>query len=173
MKVLIAGLPGSGKSTQTQKLASELGYPPIHMGESLRKIASEGGELGEKVKEIMHKGHLVDDQTVAEVIQQVIKENGADKGFVMEGYPRSIAQIEIFDPGFDKVLYLALPEEELIKRLTERGRSDDTPDAVKTRIEVQKAGLDKVLEHYKEQLIEVEATGTIDEVFEKIKSHLK
>ncbi len=175
MKVLLAGLPGSGKSTQTQKLSGELGVPAIQMGDSLRKIASDGGELGEKVKEIMHKGELVDDQTVAQVIQQVISQNGSDGGFVMEGYPRSIAQVEIFDPGFDKVIYLTLPEEELIKRLTERGRSDDTPEAVKTRIAVQRQGLEKVLAHYKEnsQVIEVEALGIIDEVFEKIKSHLE
>lgn len=175
MKILLAGLPGSGKSTQTQKLAEALSHTPIQMGDTLRKIAVDGGELGERVKQIMLSGALVDDQTVAEVIQQTLKQTNMDGNFVMEGYPRSIEQVNLFDPKFDKVIYLTLPQEELLKRLTERGRSDDTPEAVKVRIEVQEQGLNKVLEYYRKnsQVIEVDATGTIDQVFERIMSHLR
>lgn len=175
MKVLIAGLPGSGKTTQAKKIADDLGFNLILMGEELRNLATKGDELGNKIKEIMHTGELVDDETVAEVIKQALKRAGGSNNIVMEGYPRSENQITVFDPGFDKVFYLNLSEDEQLKRIADRGRSDDTPEAVKTRIQVQKKGLDGVLDHYRNvaEVIDVDGAKSVDEVYEIIKAHLR
>ncbi|MBI2022306.1 nucleoside monophosphate kinase [Candidatus Daviesbacteria bacterium] len=176
MRILIAGLPGTGKSTQAHKISQNLGFHLIQMGESLRKIASEGSELGARIKDIMHKGELVDDETVAQVIKEAIDEADGNSNIAMEGYPRSVSQVKVFDPGFDKVFFLSLSEEEMLKRLLDRGRSDDTPEAVKVRIQVQKAGLDEVLREYKDKgtaVIEIDASQSIDEVFESIAKNLR
>ncbi len=174
MKILIAGLPGSGKTTQAKKIAEDLDLPILLMGELLREIASTGSELGEKIKKIMHAGALVDDETVAEVIKESIQKNRATDSFVMEGYPRSLKQIEIFDPQFDKIFNLKLSEDELWKRVEGRGRSDDTKEAVEKRLDVQKKGLEEVLNNYskKSEVVEIDASKGIDEVFNEIKTHL-
>lgn len=145
------------------------------MGEELRNLAIRGGELGNRVKDIMHKGELVDDQTVAQVIQQAIKNLSNPDNFVMEGYPRSISQIKIFDPIFDKVFYLKITEDEQIKRIMGRGRSDDTPEAIKKRIEVQKQGLMDVLDYYREknEVLELDGTKSIKEIYETIRSYIR
>lgn len=174
MKILIAGLPGSGKTTQAKKIAEDLNLPILLMGELLREIASTGSELGEKIKQIMHTGALVDDETVAQVIKESIGKNSAKDSFVMEGYPRSLKQIEIFDPEFDKIFNLKLSEDELWKRVQGRGRSDDTEEAVKKRLEVQKNGIEEVLGNYSEkaEVFDIDASKSIDEVFNEIKTHL-
>lgn len=175
MKILIVGLPGSGKTTQAKKIAENLGFNLILMGEELRNLATKGDALGNKIKKIMQKGELVDDETVAEVIKQALVRADGSNNIVMEGYPRSVSQIRVFDPGFNKVFYLNLSEDEQLKRITDRGRSDDTPQAVKTRIQVQKQGLDGVLNHYRNvaEVVEVDGAKSINEVYEIIKAHLK
>lgn len=174
MKILVAGLPGSGKTTQAKKIAEDLKLPILLMGGLLREIASTGFELGEKVKRIMHTGALVDDEIVAQVMRESIEEKNATDSFVMEGYPRSLKQIEIFDPKFDKIFNLKLSEDELWRRVQGRGRSDDTKEAVEKRLEVQKRGLEEVLNYYskKGEIIEIDASKDIDEVFNEIKTHL-
>lgn len=174
MKILLAGLPGSGKSTQANKIAQELNFHLIQMGDTLRKIAKAGGELGDRIKQIMHTGALVDDETVAEVVKRTMQKVGPEENLIMEGYPRSVEQIKLFNPNFDKVFYLNLSEEEMIRRISDRGRSDDTPETVKVRIEVQKQKLMELLNECKKdsEVIEIDASKSVDEVFSSIKPHL-
>ncbi len=144
MKILIVGLPGSGKTTQIDKIAEKYGLTPIRMGNILREIASKGGEMGDKIKAIMASGQLVDDATVAELIKAEAEKVGDN--FIMEGYPRTIEQIQLFNPGFDKVFYLEVPVEVLKERMKGRGRSDDLARAtMETRIRVQREDLEKIL----------------------------
>lgn len=171
MKILIVGLPGSGKTTQIDKIANKYGLTPIRMGNILREVASKGGELGEKVKQIMATGELVDAETVAKLIKEEALKVGDD--FLMEGYPRTTEQFELFNPGFDKVFYLEVPIEVLKERMVGRGRADDAEGAIETRIRVQQEDLEKILEFYKDQLVKIDGTKSIDEIFALIEENLK
>lgn len=171
MKILIVGLPGSGKTTQINKTADRYGLVPLRMGNILRDIASQGGELGEKVRAIMASGELVDDATVAQLIKTEAEKIGDD--YIMEGYPRTTEQVELFNPGFDKVFYLEVPIEVLKERMKGRGRSDDSEGAIDTRIRVQMEDLEKILEFYGPQLVRIDGTKSIDEIFSEIEGSLK
>jgi adenylate kinase len=171
MKILIVGLPGSGKTTQIDKIADKYGLQPVRMGNILREIASGEGELAQKIKAIMASGELVDDATVARLIKTEAGKVGDD--FIMEGYPRTTEQVELFDPGFDKVFYLEVPIEVLKDRMKGRGRADDSEGAIETRIRVQQEDLEKILDFYKEKLVRVDGTASIDEIFAKIEENLK
>lgn len=171
MKILIVGLPGSGKTTQIDKIADKYGLQPVRMGNILREIASGEGELAQKIKAIMASGELVDDATVSELIKAEAGKVGDD--FIMEGYPRTTEQVELFDPGFDKVFYLEVPIEVLKDRMKGRGRADDSEGAIETRIRVQQEDLEKILDFYKEKLVRLDGTAGIDEIFAKIEENLK
>jgi adenylate kinase len=123
MKILVLGLPGSGKSTQVDKLAEYLDVPSLKMGAILRQIVESDSELGRQIKEVMLQGHLVKDEIVEDIIRQECKK--LTDGFVMEGYPRTIHQIDNFDPGFDKVFYLKIDTQEAHQRMYARAREDD------------------------------------------------
>jgi adenylate kinase len=171
MKVLVLGLPGSGKSTQVDKLAEYLQVPTLKMGAILRDIVRQNGELGQRISSVMLQGHLVDDEIVEEIISEKVETVGA-KGFVMEGYPRTLHQIDSFDPGFEKVFYLKLDTEVAHQRMVSRAREDDNKEAIENRFNEQMKDLDKILEHYQPILTTVDATKGIDEIFEELVSNL-
>ncbi len=170
MKVLIVGLPGSGKTTQIDKIVEKYNLTPIRMGNILRDIASGGGEMGERVKTIMASGELVDDATVSQLIKAEAEKIGDD--FVMEGYPRTMEQIEIFDPKFEKVFYLEVAPETAKLRMKDRGRSDDSDNAIETRIRVQMEDMEKILEYYQTKLTRIDGTKSVEEVFSAIEESL-
>lgn len=164
MKILVLGLPGSGKSTQVDKLADYLKVPAVKMGAILRKIADDPeNELGQKIKSVMTEGHLVKDEIVEEIISKECQK--LTDGFVMEGFPRTVHQINNFDPGFDKVFYLKLDSAVAHERMLGRAREDDNKDAIENRFNEQMKDLDRILEHYENILTVVDATKGIDEIF--------
>lgn len=172
-KIYVTGLPGSGKTTQTEKLGEYLNLPIAQMGVILRKIADNDGKKGEEMRKVMSSGHLLSDEEVAEIMKVEVSEGRYKNGFVMEGFPRTKRQIELFDPEFDKVFYLRVSEDALVKRLTDRGRRDDKEEAIRNRMEFQKNGLNEVLEHYKDGLVEIDGENNMDEVFKSMVAHLK
>ena len=171
MKILVLGLPGSGKSTQVDKLAEYLQVPTLKMGAILREIVHQNGELGQKIGSVMLQGHLVDDEVVEEIMQDKVISVGG-KGFVMEGYPRTLHQIESYDPGFEKVFYLKLDSEVAHQRMVSRAREDDNKEAIENRFNEQMKDLDKILEHYRGILTTVDATKGIEEIFQELVSNL-
>ncbi len=174
MKILLIGPQGSGKSTQAELLAKHLGVPKITMGDIFRKIAALDTEEGQRIKQILDAGQLVDDQTTAELVKRRVEEADAKNGFIMDGYPRTVEQVNIFEPDFDKVIYLNVPREEVVNRLMQRGRADDTEQLINKRLDLYYQQTASLLDHYKQKgvLVEINGIGNIEEIQDEIKKHL-
>lgn len=174
MKILMIGPQGSGKSTQAELLANYLNTPKISTGDIFRKIAEENSPEGERIREIQRSGKLVDDATTAEIVKKRLGEQDAQNGFILDGYPRNLAQRDLFDPQFDKVFYLNVPDEEVIKRLMNRGREDDTPESIKMRLNLYKDQTQPLLDYYKNLgiLTEINGTGPVEEIQNEIQKSI-
>ncbi len=170
-KILLIGPQGSGKSTQADLLAQFLNVPKISTGDIFRKLSEEDSEEAGRVKEILGQGKLVDDETTAGIVKnRVQKENS----FIMDGYPRTVEQLKIFDPDFSKVIYLNVPREEVVKRLLVRGRADDSEELINKRLELYYLQTQPLLDYYQEQgkLIEVDGMGDINQIQDEIKKFI-
>lgn len=173
-KILLIGPQGSGKSTQAKLLGEYLKLPVISTGEIFRQLSQENFGFGRKIKTILEKGRLVDDQTTHKIIKERLSQPDCKRGFVVDGYPRNMEQLRLFDPQFDWVIYLDVPEQEVIRRLMERGRSDDTPESIKRRLDLYYQQTQPLLDYYKKQgiLVKVEGVGDIQTVQDEIKKSL-
>src|SRR4030095_15831112 len=141
--LIILGPQGSGKTTQAELLAQKSGFSLLSAGDVLREIARADTELGKKAHQTINvEGRLVQPELISEVFKEKIAGVPKDRGLILDGYPRSLAQYSLFkkfwpatDRGDYQVVFIDLSEEEAIKRLTERGRSDDTPAAIQHRLQ--------------------------------------
>lgn len=169
MRILFSGLPGSGKTTQAKKLAEYLKIPLIGTGELLRKM-SESGDIPEVEKQKLISGDLVDDQLVADLVKKRLQAPDCQNGFIMDGYPRSIEQLGMFDPGFDLAVYLEIDDAQVKQRLLSRGRIDDTAEAIDLRFKIYHAETKPLIEHYRKlgTLKEIDGLGSEDEVYQKV-----
>ena len=144
LNIILFGPPGAGKGTQSQFLREKYNMTYISTGEILREEIAAESELGLQVKEIISQGNLVSDEIVAKIIEKKLSENMDSAGFLFDGYPRTVRQAEILDEMMEKfdmtltgVLSLEVPEELLIERMLERGktsgRADDNLDSIRSR----------------------------------------
>ncbi len=162
------GPQGSGKTTQAELLAQKLNLPHIETGNVYRKIAEENSELGFKIKDILEKGGLVDDETTFEVVDKNLAK--IQGGFVLDGFPRTLtqAQRELFP--IDKVVYISLSDNEAIKRLLARGRADDKIETITQRLKLFHERTQPILEFYRKQgkLLEIDGSRSPEEVAAQI-----
>jgi adenylate kinase len=175
------GPPGAGKGTQAKVVAEHFGVPAISTGDIFRFNVSEGTDLGVKAKQYMDAGEYVPDEITNLMVRNRIDEPDAEPGFLLDGYPRTLSQVEELDGmikftghELDAVVVLTVDGEELVQRLLARaetdGRSDDTEDVIRRRQEVYAEQTEPLIDVYRDRnlLIEVDGMGEVDEVTERI-----
>lgn len=172
-RVVLLGPPNAGKGTQAAMLRERLGVPGITTGELLRAEAASGTALGVQVKGIMEAGGLVDDATMGQVVRERLRRVEAGRGFLLDGYPRTLAQaetlgtiLEAAGSSLDAVLLITVPEEELMRRALARGRSDDRPEVVRERMRVYREETEPLIGYYRRLglLREVDGNHPIEDV---------
>jgi adenylate kinase len=186
MRIVFLGAPGSGKGTQASRLRTELGLAHISTGDLLRAAVGAGTALGLKAKAVMESGNLVSDEIVLGMLEERIAQPDAHAGFILDGYPRNLAQCEALEGVLDRLhrpldvaLLLSVPAERLFERLAGRaaaeGRKDDKPDTVRERLRVYQAQTAPVVEHFRElgTLVEVDGVGSMDEVYARIRGAVR
>jgi len=179
--VLLLGAPGSGKGTQGKILAERLGLRKITTGDILRAAVREGTPLGRQAKKYMDDGKLVPDSVILGLIKEELANPDAQEGAIFDGFPRTAAQAELVDTTLgehgqrlNRILLLDVPEEELVRRLMARAaqerRSDDTAEAIKTRLQVYQRDTAPLIAHFAQRGIvhRVPGTGTIDQIATEI-----
>ena len=166
------GPPGAGKGTQALKLAEKLGIPQISTGDLFRSNITRGSELGLEAKRYLDAGDLVPSDLTNALVDKRLDEADAAEGFILDGYPRSVDQAEALtrmltarNTKLDAVLEFRVCEEELLKRLKDRGRADDTEEVIHNRMKVYRDETEPLLQYYRDELKTVDAVGTLDEVF--------
>ena len=172
MRVVLLGPPGAGKGTQAAKLAEKLEIPQISTGELFRSNIDDGTELGLEAKRYLDAGDLVPSELTNALVDKRLDLPDAADGFILDGYPRSVDQAQALDrmlearnTKLDAVLELRVCEEELLKRLKDRGRADDTEEVILNRMKVYRDETAPLLEYYDGTVKTVDAVGTLDEVF--------
>lgn len=177
MRVILLGPPGAGKGTQAIKLAESLGVPQISTGDLFRSNIAEGTELGKKAKQYLDAGDLVPAELTNALVADRIDHADAADGFILDGYPRSVEQaqalhdmLEARNVHLDAVLELRVSEKELLERLSERGRADDTAQVIHNRLIVYREETSPLLDYYQDghELKVIDSLGTVDEVFARL-----
>jgi adenylate kinase len=182
MFILILGAPGSGKGTQGTILAERLGLPKITTGDILRAAMKAQTPLGLEAKKFYDAGKLVPDSVVSGMIKDELARPEAKDGAIFDGFPRTAAQAELVDrtlaerqQRLNHILLLDVTEEELVRRMRNRaqveGRSDDTPEAITTRLQVYQRDTAPLIAHYAQRGIvhRVPGTGSVEQITEEIK----
>lgn len=204
-KILVSGPQGSGKGTQAERLAETLGIPALSAGQLLRDEVAAGTDVGLQIKSILDQGVLVPEALSGEVIKRRLTRPDLANGYILDGYPRSLGQLEYFT--FDQpthMIVLNIPREESMRRITHRltcnkcgavaslldghtegdicacggvlkHRSDDTVEAMERRLAIYEKETRPVIEHFAKKGIvhELDGTGSIPEVFERILNVIK
>jgi adenylate kinase len=186
LNVLLLGPQGSGKGTQAKLISEAYGVPHIATGDILRAAMTAGTELGRKVKPIYDSGHLVPDDLMIGIIRERLAEDDTDSGFILDGFPRTLAQAEALDGMLREiakeltvVFVLQLPEPAAIARLMKRaqleGRVDDTPEAIHKRLELYRRETEPLVEWYRTRsnVVTVHAERSVEEVFSEIQQALE
>lgn len=188
MKVILLGPPGAGKGTQAQRLQDELGLKQLSTGDMLRAAVAAGTELGLRAKDIMARGDLVPDALVVSLILERIGQPDCAKGFILDGFPRTVAQAEALDAALkvqgvaiDRIVELKVDEAALFARIDNRAReaqaagrplrADDNPETLKQRIRVYNEQTAPILPYYRAQgrVQAVDGMAPIGEVYRQLR----
>jgi adenylate kinase len=186
MNLLVLGPQGAGKGTQAKRIASDYGIPHISTGDMFRAERAAGTEFGRRVGEIMERGELVPDDLTIATIESRLQQDDARDGFVLDGFPRNLAQAEALDAmlgaigrGLDAILYFDLPDEvgfeRMLKRARDENRADDTPDVIRRRLQIYHDETEPVVEHYRTtgKLVPLHADRSIEEVYREVQQALE
>ena len=186
MRLIILGPPGAGKGTQAAKIAETYGIPAISTGDIFRANIKNETALGKQVKDILASGGYVTDEITNAIVQDRLFEDDAERGFLLDGYPRTAAQVDALDSILAKhdhkleaVLELTVDEDAVVQRLLKRaeteGRDDDTEDVIRERQAIYRRETAPLTEIYAARglLRQVDGMGTVDEVFAHVANALE
>jgi adenylate kinase len=185
MNLLVLGPQGAGKGTQAKRIASDYDIPHISTGDMFREAIAAGTPLGQRVEPILARGDLVPDDLTVAMIRDRLGEDDARDGFVLDGFPRNLAQAEALDAmlaeidrGLDAILFFDLPDdvgvERMLKRARDENRPDDTPEVIRRRLQIYHDETEPVVEHYRAtgKLVPLHAGRSIEEVYREIQQAL-
>jgi adenylate kinase len=182
VRLIIVGPPGAGKGTQGTLLARRLGIPRYSTGDILRQARREDTSMAQEAWRYMDAGELVPDDVILEIVADVLVKEESEGGFLLDGFPRTVVQAEglselLDEMGIelDAIVNLAVDEEEIMQRLAARGRSDDSLDTIRRRLDVHRAQTQPVLDWYANadvRILSIGGVGDIDEIQSDILSHL-
>ena len=186
MRLIILGPPGAGKGTQAAKIADAFGIPAISTGDIFRANIKNETDLGRQVKDILASGGYVTDEITNAIVRDRLFEEDAEKGFLLDGYPRTSAQVEALDAilaehghQLGAVLELTVDEDAVVSRLLQRaeieGREDDTEAVIRERQAIYRRETAPLTEVYAGRglLVQVDGMGSVDEVFARISTALE
>lgn len=181
MRLILMGPPGAGKGTQAKVIAERLSVPAVSTGDIFRANVSAGTPLGVEAQRYMDAGEYVPDEVTNGMVRDRLAEDDAARGFLLDGYPRTVAQVEELDrmlgdrgESLDAAVVLCVDEEELVQRLLGRaqteGRSDDTEEVIRKRQQVYTEQTAPLLAVYADRglLVEVDGMGKVDEVTDRV-----
>ena len=181
MRLVLLGAPGSGKGTQAARLKTHLQVPHVSTGDLLRAEVAAGSKLGLEAKEVMARGELVSDAILLGMLEDRFSRDDTRGGFILDGYPRNLAQadalnalLERIGQPMDAAVQLEVPTELLVERIAGRaaaeGRADDSPESVRTRLQVYNDQTAPVVDFFRQRgkLSVVDGVGSLDEVFSRI-----
>ena len=186
MNIVLFGGPGSGKGTQSEKLIDKYGLHHISTGEVLRDHIRKGTDLGKIAKSFIDEGQLIPDDLMIKILDSVLEEAKEKPGVIFDGFPRTIPQAEALNELLEKrgnklhaVVGLEVPDEELVKRMINRGkmtgRADDNEETIKKRLNVYHTQTSPLKDHYKKQnkYISIDGNKEIDQIFNSIIEELE
>jgi adenylate kinase len=183
----VLGPQGSGKGTQAKRIMAMYGIPHIATGDMIREMMARDTELGQQLREVYDRGDLVSDEQMIELIRDRLSRGDTVAGFVLDGFPRTMAQAEALDDllrelgrGLSVVFDFQVPHHErllerMLRRAAEEGRSDDTPDAIRRRLELYERETAPLVEYYRTtrgNVVGIHADRTIEQVFHEIEQSL-
>jgi adenylate kinase len=186
VNLLLLGPQGAGKGTQAKRISAEYGIPHIATGDMFRAAVAAGTALGKQVQPLLDSGTLVPDDVTVALIRERLAEPDAAAGFVLDGFPRNLAQAEALDTmlrgigrGLDAILFFDVADsvgaERALSRAQIEGRADDTPDVIARRLATYHAQTEPTVEHYRMtgKLVPLHADRTIEEVWGEVSAALE
>lgn len=177
MKLVLIGIQGAGKSTQGNMLSAELGIPYLSSGHIFREMAKDKSKIGRWLKELLNSGALVPDDTTLEVMTTYLAKPEYSRGYILDGFPRTVPQAEAFGNNAEKVIFIDVSDREALWRISGRvaDREDETLHAIRKRIELFHEKTEPVIEFYREhgKLIQVNGELPVQEVFDAIMRPLR
>jgi adenylate kinase len=186
VNLLVLGPQGAGKGTQAKRIASDYGIPHVSTGDMFRAAQAEGTEFGNRVGEIMEAGRLVPDDLTIAMIKDRLSQPDARAGFVLDGFPRNLAQAGALDAmlgeigrGLDAILFFDLPDaiglERALNRAQLEGRADDTPEVIAKRLEIYHSETEPIVEHYRVtgKLVPIHAERSVEDVWSEVSDSLR
>jgi len=180
LRIILFGPPGCGKGTQATFISESFIIPHLSTGDMLRSAVVSKSEVGLKAKNIMEKGGLVSDEIVFSIVKDRISQNDCKKGFILDGFPRTVNQAEELDAllgettKIDYVVRIKVDEEEILKRLIDRGRDDDKPEIIRNRFKSYNSETKPLIPFYEKRgiLSNINGMQEIEKVSEDIKKVL-
>lgn len=185
-RLLLLGPPGAGKGTQAERLMEKLGVPQISTGDLFRETVASGGKLGKQLKAIMDRGELVSDEIVIDMVRERLAQPDARNGFMLDGFPRTVAQaealdglLEELDVKLERCVALQVDEDAVVQRLLKRaeieGRSDDNEETIRKRMRIYREQTRPLVDYYRDRgvLVEVDGMGSVEQVGDAIQEALR